>query len=83
MAGYISELSYAGGTISDFIEIVVPAGTDVSAYSIVKYNTAGKGHCHLFAGRHRFDFRLRRCLFGGRKHRWLSGIEPEPSCCAG
>ena len=42
MARYISELSYAGGTISDFIEIVVPAGTDVSAYSIVKYNTAGK-----------------------------------------
>lgn len=41
MPGYISEVAYRGGVPNDFVEIAVPIGTDVSAYTIVIYNNAG------------------------------------------
>jgi len=41
MAGFISEFRYIGGTSVEFIEIAVPAGTDVSGYSVVIYNSDG------------------------------------------
>ncbi len=34
MPGYISEITYEGPNSADFIEISVPAGTDVSGYSV-------------------------------------------------
>lgn len=41
MAGFISEFRYIGGTSVEFIEIAVLAGTDVSGYSVVIYNSDG------------------------------------------
>lgn len=41
MPGYFSEIRYAGGKPTDFIEMVVPVGTDVSGYTIVIYNSTG------------------------------------------
>lgn len=41
-APYISELSYAGSNATDFIEIVVDAGTDVSNISIQIYDDEGE-----------------------------------------
>ena len=41
MPGYISEVDYDGGAASNFVEVVVPAGTDVSAYSLVIYDNDG------------------------------------------
>lgn len=41
MPGYISEVRYEGGTTNDFIEIVVPTGTDTSAYSVAIYDKYG------------------------------------------
>ncbi|MGR3343578.1 MAG: Hint domain-containing protein [Paracoccaceae bacterium] len=41
MAGYFSEIAYNGDISQDFIEIAVPAGTDVSLYTIVIYATDG------------------------------------------
>ncbi|SIT10220.1 Ca2+-binding protein, RTX toxin-related [Roseivivax lentus] len=42
MTGYISEVDYDGGAGSNFVEVVVPAGTDVSGYTLVIYDTDGK-----------------------------------------
>ncbi len=39
---YISEISYDGNGSSDFVEIAVEAGTDMSGYSIYSYKTNGK-----------------------------------------
>ena len=41
MPGYISEISYRGNSSQDFIEVAVPAGTDVSSYSVVVYKSDG------------------------------------------
>lgn len=41
MAAYISEISYGGNFNVDFVEIRVPAGTDVSAYSVTTYTYTG------------------------------------------
>lgn len=41
MSGYISEVDYEGGANDNFVEVVVPAGTDVSSYSLVVYNKDG------------------------------------------
>ena len=41
MPGYISEISYGGNASADFIEVVVPEGTDVSLYSVVVYKGDG------------------------------------------
>ena len=41
MPGYISEVDYDGGAGSNFVEVVLPAGTDVSAYSLVIYDKDG------------------------------------------
>ncbi|MCO4847173.1 MAG: Hint domain-containing protein [Yoonia sp.] len=41
MAGYISEISYAGAIDTDFIEVAVTEGTDVSGYSLVVYSDNG------------------------------------------
>lgn len=41
MPGYISEVDYDGGAASNFIEVVIPAGTDVSAYALVIYDNDG------------------------------------------
>ncbi|MGR3343579.1 MAG: Hint domain-containing protein [Paracoccaceae bacterium] len=41
MPGYISEIRYGGNLSADFIEVAVPAGTDVSSYSLVVYRSDG------------------------------------------
>ena len=41
MVTYISELSYSGGPNSDFVEIAVTTGTDISGYSIYTYTSNG------------------------------------------
>jgi len=41
MPGYISEVDYDGGAASNFVEIVVPAGVDTSAYTLVVYDNDG------------------------------------------
>lgn len=41
MPGFISEIRYEGGTSNDFIEIVVPTGTDTSAYTVAIYDNGG------------------------------------------
>ena len=41
MSAYISEVDYEGGAAENFVEIVVPAGTDVSGYSLVVYDKDG------------------------------------------
>lgn len=41
MPGYISEYSYFGNATTEFIEVAVPSGTDVSGYSIVLYQSDG------------------------------------------
>ena len=41
MPGYISEYSYYGLADTEFIEIAVPAGTDVSGYSVYLYDSSG------------------------------------------
>ncbi|MDA5558896.1 Hint domain-containing protein [Shimia sp. MMG029] len=41
MAGYISEFQYYGLANKEFIEVAVPTGTDVSAYSVVLYQNNG------------------------------------------
>lgn len=48
MSAYISEVYYEGGG-GDFIEVVVPAGTDTSGYTLVIYDTDGtlSLFCHL------------------------------------
>ncbi len=39
---YISEISYAGNGQSDFIEVVLPAGTDVTGYYLELYQEGGQ-----------------------------------------
>jgi hypothetical protein len=39
---YISEVSYAGSGQSDFIEVVLPAGTDVTGYFLELYQEGGQ-----------------------------------------
>lgn len=41
MSGYISEIDYDGGAGSNFVEIVVPASIDASAYTLVVYDKDG------------------------------------------
>ncbi len=41
MPGYISEFRYYGLSNEEFIEVAVPTGTDVSAYSVVLYQGNG------------------------------------------
>lgn len=41
MPGYISEFKYYGLSDEEFIEVAVPTGTDVSAYSVVLYQGNG------------------------------------------
>lgn len=41
MPGYISEIDYFGTSDQEFVEIAVPAGTDVSSYTLVFYETGG------------------------------------------
>ncbi len=41
MAAYISELNYLGGIDSDFVEVVLPAGTDPTGWMLVAYDKAG------------------------------------------
>lgn len=41
MPGYISEFQYMGYSDTEFIEIAVPTGTDVSSYSVVLYQSNG------------------------------------------
>lgn len=41
MSGYISEVDYEGGANDNFVEVVVPAGTDVSSYTLVVYDKDG------------------------------------------
>ena len=41
MQAYISEFSYFGTSSTEFIEIAVPTGTDVSSYSIILYQFDG------------------------------------------
>ena len=41
MPGYISEVRYSGGISTDFIEVVVPRGTDTSLYSVAIYDGHG------------------------------------------
>ena len=41
MPAYISEFSYLGTSSGEFIEIAVPAGTDVSSYSVIFYQFNG------------------------------------------
>lgn len=41
MPAYISELAYAGSIVSDFVEVAVPTGTDVSSWSLAYYNNFG------------------------------------------
>ena len=41
MAGYISEIDYDGGAESNFVEVVVPASVDTSAYTLVVYDKDG------------------------------------------
>ncbi|WP_299733929.1 Hint domain-containing protein [uncultured Tateyamaria sp.] len=41
MNGYISELDYFGTSDQEFVEIAVPAGTDVSSYTLVFYQADG------------------------------------------
>ncbi len=38
---YFSELSYLGSAAGDFAEVVLPAGTDPSAYTVTVYNPSG------------------------------------------
>lgn len=38
VAPYFFEVDYDGGASSNFVEVVVAAGTDVSAYSLVVYD---------------------------------------------
>lgn len=38
---YISEISYAGGRNSDFVEVAVAEGTDTSGWTILVYNNGG------------------------------------------
>lgn len=42
LASYISEVSYAGNGQSDFIEVVLPAGADVTGYSLELYQEGGQ-----------------------------------------
>jgi hypothetical protein len=39
--GYISEVFYKKGDSEDFIEVVVPEGTEASLYSVVVYDKEG------------------------------------------
>lgn len=39
---FISEVSYSGNRTSDFVEVMVPEGTDVSGWAIEVYNNGGK-----------------------------------------
>ena len=49
MPGYISEFQYVGGTSVEFIEVAIPAGTNVSGYSIEIYNSDGTvAHTNTF-----------------------------------
>lgn len=41
MSGYFSEISYDDSISKDFIEVVVPTGTDVSAWTVTMYDSAG------------------------------------------
>ena len=41
MPAYISEFSYFGTSSTEFIEIAVPTGTDVSSYSVILYQFDG------------------------------------------
>lgn len=41
MAGYFSEISYGDAVSKDFIEIAVPTGTDISAWTVTMYDSAG------------------------------------------
>ncbi|MGH1415835.1 MAG: Hint domain-containing protein [Pelagimonas sp.] len=41
MPGYISELDYFGTSDQEFVEIAVPAGTDVSSYTLAFYQADG------------------------------------------
>lgn len=41
MPGYISELDYFGTSDQEFVEIAVPAGTDVTSYALVFYQADG------------------------------------------
>ncbi len=41
MTTYISEIRYRGKPDVEFVEIAVPAGTDVSSYSLVLYDSDG------------------------------------------
>ena len=42
MSAYISEINYASSNQNNFIEIVVEAGTDVSGFSIARYDDHGE-----------------------------------------
>lgn len=41
MQGYFSEISYGDAVSKDFIEIAVPSGTDISAWTVTMYDAAG------------------------------------------
>ena len=41
MPGYISEVFYKGEADSDFVEVAVPTGTDVSSYTVLIYDSSG------------------------------------------
>lgn len=41
MPGYISEIDYYGGAANEWVEIAVPAGTDVSGYTLLIYDSDG------------------------------------------
>jgi hypothetical protein len=41
MPGYISEIDYYGTSAEEFVEVAVPAGTDVSGYTLVFYQSDG------------------------------------------
>ena len=39
---YFSEVYYTRSVVSDFIEVAVPAGADVSGWTVTVYNTGGQ-----------------------------------------
>lgn len=50
MPGYISEIDYFGGASTEWVEIAVPTGTDVSGYNLLVYNSAGNLSATLSLG---------------------------------
>ncbi|MEM9583664.1 MAG: Hint domain-containing protein [Pseudomonadota bacterium] len=50
MSGYISEYKYYGTSDQEFVEVAIPAGTDVSGYSLAFYMSNGQQYASYGLG---------------------------------